>query len=404
MNQQQTIVTAPPGSYPGQRLQVTTPSGQVATVVVPDGVQPGGQFIVFVPGPVVQEPRPSYNQQPTYNPQPPPQERSTGSPVTDYGRASCDGSLWKCCCCNCYLCCCCCCLTHQVKFVRTGEVAVVEKYQKFRRIAPEGELLLSAPCGWLCPFLNEDVARYVSLRVRDHAVRTTAKTRDNVFVDIEVTVLFKVPGQDSAYDAAYKLTSVNSQLSEFVEDALRQRISLINIDDVFTASKDLARAVYDHASPRMSTYGFEILTTLVTGIEPDPKVKASMNEINAARRIKEAQVHQAEATKAIDIKRAEGAAEAKYLQGVGLARMRKAIVDGIGDSITDLADSSDAGEASATDILLTVQYLDALEQIAQTPSTLYLPHGIEGLDVMKSRLDTFLAAAKPHNAKTGFFV
>ncbi len=36
----------------------------------------------------------------------------------------------------------------------------------------------------------------------------------------------------------------------------------------------------------MSSFGFMIIQTLVTDIEPDMKVRAAMNEINAAQRMR----------------------------------------------------------------------------------------------------------------------
>jgi regulator of protease activity HflC (stomatin/prohibitin superfamily) len=85
-------------------------------------------------------------------------------------------------------------------------------------------------------------------------------------------------------------------------------------------------------------YGYEILTTLVTDLAPDSKVKASMNEINASRRLKEAASHKAEADKVRQVKAAEGEAEARYLSGLGVARQRKAIVQGLQASVAEFSD------------------------------------------------------------------
>lgn len=51
--------------------------------------------------------------------------------------------------------------------------------------------------------------------------------------------------------------------------------------------------------------------TKVTDIEPDAKVRAAMNEINAAQRMREAAIQKAEAEKVMVVKRAEASAEAK---------------------------------------------------------------------------------------------
>ena len=102
----------------------------------------------------------------------------------------------------------------------------------------------------------------------------------------------------------------------------------------------------------MGAYGYEIVHTLIVDIEPDPKVKAAMNDINAgetscracamfavsfllqtgsrsvsvlaaAQRLRVAATDKAEAEKILQVKRAEAEAETKYLSGVGVARQRE---------------------------------------------------------------------------------
>ena len=78
----------------------------------------------------------------------------------------------------------------------------------------------------------------------------------------------------------------------------------------------------------MSTYGYIIVKTLITKVEPDAEVKQSMNEINAAQRKRVAAQELAEADKIKIVTAAEAEAEKDRLHGVGIAEQRKAIVDG----------------------------------------------------------------------------
>ena len=68
----------------------------------------------------------------------------------------------------------------------------------------------------------------------------------------------------------------------------------------------------------ISGFGYEIVKALVTDVDPDAKVKNSMNEINAAKRLKEAAKEYAEAEKIKVVAAAEAEAESKKLQGRGL--------------------------------------------------------------------------------------
>ncbi|EGB03557.1 hypothetical protein AURANDRAFT_5106, partial [Aureococcus anophagefferens] len=273
--------------------------------------------------------------------------------------------------------------------VRTGEVGVVESFGKYQRLAEPGENLLYAPLGSLVEF--EKIARKMTMRIVETRVTANTKTEDNVFVTIDVTILYKIPDVSKVRDAAYKLDNVPTQLQDYVESTIRTLVSKVKIDDVFTLGKELRKAVLDEAAAKMLEFGYEIVDTLVTGIEPEPKVKASMNQINLEARMKLAQVNAAEAQKAIDIKRAEGRAEAKHLDGVGLARMRGAMIDGFARSVSTLnfADD-DKFSGDATQLLLTTQYLDMLEALGRDDAggttKLFLPTAMTAVDDMRSRL------------------
>ena len=446
---QQVVVIMPPGVMPGQVMQIQTPAG-IMQVQAPAGVPPGGQFVVNVPRtvqPAVQQYRQverappqvrqtiqqqQYRPPPRSVPQPAPQQHrpapqpyrppapqqmSRGGPLANgnpiqpsFAPLACVEGCWKSKC-GCYCPCCLCCLTDKVVAVRQSTVAIVESFNKFVRVEEPGERLLYAPVGWLLEF--EKIARTISTRVQEHDVSSTTKTLDNVFVTVEVTILFRLAGIDRAYDAAYKSSDIGAVLGDFVESAIRTVVSTVKLDDVFTMNKQLSDAVQAEASQRMLEYGYAIVDTLVTGIEPEHKVKTSMNEIEFQRRQKLAQVNAAEAQKAIQIKRAEANAEAKHLDGVGLARMRGAMIDGFATCIStvNVADD-DKFSADATSLLLTTQYMDMLTDLGRDGvgggTKLFLPTDMSGVDEMRNRLTMFQGMsgppAKPRSATTsGFF-
>uniref|UniRef100_A0A803RBI8 Hypersensitive-induced response protein 1 n=1 Tax=Cannabis sativa TaxID=3483 RepID=A0A803RBI8_CANSA len=128
----------------------------------------------------------------------------------------------------------------------------------------------------------------------------------------------------------------------------------------------------------MCAYGYEIVQTLIIDIEPDEHVKRSMNEINAAARMRLATNERAEAEKIIQIKRAEGEAESKYLSGVGIARQRQAIVDGLRESVVGFSLNVPGTTAKdVLDMVLLTQYFDTMKEIGATSksSTVFIPHG-----------------------------
>ena len=96
----------------------------------------------------------------------------------------------------------------------------------------------------------------------------------------------------------------------------------------------------------MDTFGYNILRALVTDIVPDAKVKAAMNDINAAQREQIAAQARGEADKILKVKQAEAEAESKALQGDGVARQRQAIIKGLQASVEQFQKA--VGGASAT--------------------------------------------------------
>jgi hypothetical protein len=132
------------------------------------------------------------------------------------------------------------------------------------------------------------------------------------------------------------------------------------LDAVFEAKEELALAVKNALSETMTGYGYQILQALITDLDPDQRaVKNAMDEINSSKRLKFAVAKRAKGDKILQVKTAEAEAEAKYLSGVGVAKQRKAIVDGLKASIVDFSNNgSGSSTKEVMDLLLLTQYFE----------------------------------------------
>ena len=252
--------------------------------------------------------------------------------------------------------------------VQQQTAALIHRFGKFIRIADPG-LNFKLP-------LIERVAGRVNLRVRQLDVDVETKTEDNVFVKVIVSVQYYVL-KDKIYDAFYKLDDPATQIRSFVFDVVRARVPRIKLDDVFEKKDEIATVVKDELAQVMDDFGYGIVKALVTDIDPDAKVKIAMNEINAAQRLRVAAAEKGEAEKILQVKAAEAEAESKALSGKGIADQRRAIVDGLKESVGESQRS--VSEASATEVMnlvLMTQYFDTLKEIGQGSSsnTILLPH------------------------------
>lgn len=240
-----------------------------------------------------------------------------------------------------------------VQCIRTGEVGMVETCGRFEEIVGPGLY-----CGGVWPF-TAIVAR-LTLRVQQLQVVVETKTRDDVFVAVTVVVLFRVL-VERAYEAYYSLESVRRQMQTYVMDVVRSTIPRLYLQKVFLQNHEISDAVFTYLQSLMKDYGHEIVSTLMTEIRPNDKVRESMNEVEASRREKLAAPHKAEAEKVVKIKAAEAQAESMYLHGVGTANGRAAIVRGLKTSVQSRPEQHSASEAM--DILLLSQWVDVLTSV-----------------------------------------
>ena len=116
-----------------------------------------------------------------------------------------------------------------------------------------------------------------------------------------------------------------------MEDALRSAIPALSLDDAFARKDDVAFDVQKTVGNEMSRFGFTVVKTLITAIDPSPQVKNAMDSINAAQREKEATRNRAEAQRIQIETRAAAEAEKTRLQGEGRANYRREIANGIVD-------------------------------------------------------------------------
>src|ERR1700746_2689996 len=252
--------------------------------------------------------------------------------------------------------------------VETAQVAIVQRLGKFARVAGPG-------LNWNTPFL-EVVVRRMSMKVQQFDVQVETKTQDNVFVQIPVSIQFKVI-PDGVEAAFYKLSDPVKQIESMVYNVVLAHVPKMKLDDTFLNQADIAGDLRDNLDASMKEYGYSIVKVLISDIVPDQKVKAAMNEINAAQREREATVSRAETNKLLLVKQAEAEAESKRLQGEGIANQRKAIITGLKDSVEDFAKTVPGSTPQdVMQLVLMTQYFDTLKDIAANDhsNTILIPH------------------------------
>jgi regulator of protease activity HflC (stomatin/prohibitin superfamily) len=252
--------------------------------------------------------------------------------------------------------------------VRTAEAAVIQRMGKFLRVGTAG---INFKLPWL-----DQIAGRMDLRVQQLALDVETKTKDNVFVKMPVSVQYHVI-PEKVYEAFYKLANPKQQISSYVFNVILGHVPKMNLDDAFLQQSDIAIAIKQGLDDVMKTYGYAIDQALVTDIQPDEKVKAAMNEINAAQREQVAATARGETEKILKVKQAEAEAESKALQGQGIANQRKAIIEGLKQSVE--AFSAAVEGTTPRDVMMLVlvtQYLDTMKEIGtqDKSNTIFVSH------------------------------
>jgi regulator of protease activity HflC (stomatin/prohibitin superfamily) len=251
--------------------------------------------------------------------------------------------------------------------------AIVERFGRYVRTARPG-------LNYKLPYIDRIVQR-VSLRVQQLPVEVETKTMDNVFVKLSVAVQYRVVEGNEA-DSYYKLQDHVSQIESYVLDVVRAKVPKMDLDEVFDKKDEVGSAVKSELDISMKVYGFEITNALVTDVNPADNVKAAMNEIQTQQRLQVAAAAKGEANKILVVKNAEADAESKRLQGEGIAKQRKAIVDGLRESIAAFTDQ--IGGVSAPDVMqlvLLTQYFDTMKEIGISAGSkvILMPHTPGGM-------------------------
>ncbi len=269
--------------------------------------------------------------------------------------------------------------------VKQQTAVVIERFGKFTSIRNSG-LQLKIP-------IIDRIAGRVNLRIQQLDVIIETKTKDNVFVKMKVSVQFKVI-QEKVYEAFYKLEYPHDQITAYVFDVVRAEVPKLKLDDVFERKDDIAIAVKRELNEAMMAYGYDIINTLVTDIDPDIQVKNAMNRINAADREKTAAEFESEAQRIRIVAKAKAEAESKRLQGQGIADQRREIARGLVESVEVLNNVGiNSQEASA--LIVVTQHYDTLQAIgADTNSNLILlPNSPQaGSDMLNNMVASFTAS------------
>ena len=272
-----------------------------------------------------------------------------------------------------------------VFIVKQQTAAIIETFGRYSSVKQSGLQVK-------IPFVQRISGR-LSLKIQQLDVIIETKTLDNVFVKLKVSVQFKVI-KDKVSDAFYKLDYPHDQITSYVFDVVRAEVPKMKLDDVFVKKDDVAIAVKTELNDAMVEYGYDIIKTLVTDIDPDAQVKAAMNRINAADREKTAAQYEGDAARILIVEKAKAEAESKRLQGQGIADQRREIARGLEESV-EVLNKVGINSQEASALIVVTQHYDTLQSIGQETNSnlILLPNSPQaGSQMLNDMVASFTAS------------
>lgn len=269
--------------------------------------------------------------------------------------------------------------------VKQQTAAIIERFGKYHSIRQSG-LHLKIP-------LVDKISGRLSLKIQQLDVIIETKTLDDVFVKLKVSVQYKVI-RDKVYDAFYKLDYPHDQITSYVFDVVRAEVPKMKLDDVFVKKDDIAIAVKTELNDAMINYGYDIIKTLVTDIDPDAQVKEAMNRINASEREKIAAQFEGDAARILIVEKAKAEAESKRLQGQGIADQRREIARGLEESV-EVLNKVGINSQEASALIVVTQHYDTLQAIGGETNTnlILLPNSPQaGSEMLNNMVASFTAS------------
>ena len=269
--------------------------------------------------------------------------------------------------------------------VKQQTAAIIERFGRFQSIRHAG-LQIKIP-------LIDRVAGRLSLKIQQLDVIVETKTLDDVFVRLKVSVQYKVI-RDRVFDAFYKLDYPHDQITSYVFDVVRAEVPKMRLDDVFVKKDDIAIAVKSELNDAMVDYGYDIIKTRVTDIDPDSQVKAAMNRINASEREKIAAQYEGDAQRILIVEKAKAEAESKRLQGQGIADQRREIARGLEESV-EVLNKVGINSQEASALIVVTQHYDTLQAIGEETNSnlILLPNSPQaGSDMLNNMVASFTAS------------
>ena len=251
-----------------------------------------------------------------------------------------------------------------IRIIGQNTVAVVEFLGRYRRTMVAGFNVK-------IPFL-ESIREHVSLRQQNFALQGNYPSKDKVIVTIGTNLIFSVDKAeqiDGVKRYVYELADRTRSIEASVENSLRTYVAKETHEGLLEKKEELALHIKTDLEVQFRDWGMQIHSFQITNVTFPVTITNAMSEVVASEQLKKAAENKGEAAKIQAVKEAEGEKERKRLQGEGIALERRAIADGLRQSIEVVAGATGQNASEIIATLTLTQYLDTMKSIGSSDNS-----------------------------------
>jgi regulator of protease activity HflC (stomatin/prohibitin superfamily) len=264
------------------------------------------------------------------------------------------------------------------RFIETSTSGIVQTFGKYTRTVGPG-------LRFYIPFVQK--ITHVSHRLLYNDFNYTVKTKNDTFARLSLGIQYTIK-EENAKTAFFSLENPIVQMNSFVENYIRAKVPSMTLNELYSSQHDICETVSTNLKKKMEEYGYTIVTTLVTGVEPESQVQSAMNKVYASNMLKEAARNEADAKYIMEVRQAEADRDRKRLQGEGISAQRLAIMKGYQEGVSSLSQTLGIPTTEVMKLVLNTQHLDTLEMIGKAPNTktLFMSHEVLNSPLLQTLL------------------
>ncbi|WP_288951638.1 SPFH domain-containing protein [uncultured Paracoccus sp.] len=238
-----------------------------------------------------------------------------------------------------------------VRIVPQSEKYVVERFGRLYSVLGPG-------INFIVPFLDRVAHRISILERQLPTARQDAITADNVLVQVETSVFYRIIEPEKA---VYRIRDVDAAISTTVAGIVRSEIGTMELDQVQSNRAQLIERIREALANIVDDWGIEVTRAEILDVNLDEATRAAMLQQLNAERARRAQVTEAEGRR----RAVELAADGELYAAEQQAKAKRMLADADAYATAAIATAIREGGLEAAQYQVAMRQVDVLAEVGK---------------------------------------